>query len=179
MLKNPFAPISAPGSEAKYASFVVFWPCLWAHLDRRPGQQRLFQHAEEFSEVHLKGCAKSDELVILWPSSAALSSRLMTSTARLSSTAGLPAAAATPRSEGLGGGTRISRGGVVDAFTRDLELMEVIAAADAVVNARGSGGRGGLVGTRLLLDNPNGRSCRSRNRGGTRSLFSRPPKEGW
>src|SRR5215218_8921080 len=44
--------------------------------------------------------------------------------------------------------------------------MEVIAAADAVVNARGSGGRGGLVGTRLLLENPNGRSCRSRNRGG-------------
>jgi hypothetical protein len=130
-------------------------------------------------EVHLKGCAKSDELVILWPSSAALSSRLMTSTARLSSTAGFPAAAATPRSEGLGGGTRISRGGVVDAFTRDLELMEVIAAADAVVNARGSGGRGGLVGTRLLLDNPNGRSCRSRNRGGTRSLFSRSSKEGW
>jgi hypothetical protein len=134
---------------------------------------------EEFSEVHLKGCAKSDELVILWPSSAALSSRLMSSTARLSSTAGFPAAAATPRSEGLGGGTRISRGGVVDAFTRDLELMEVIAAADAVVNARGSGGRGGLVGTRLLLDNPNGRSCRSRNRGGTRSLFSRSSKEGW
>ena len=60
----------------------------------------------------------------------------MTSTARLSSTAGFPAAAATPRSEGLGGGTRISRGGVVDAFTRDLELMEVIAAADAVVKAR-------------------------------------------
>jgi len=29
--------------------------------------------------------------------------------------------------------------------------MEVVAAADAVVNARGSGGRGGLVGTRLLL----------------------------
>src|SRR3712207_2734423 len=104
----------------------------------------------------------------------------MTSTARLSSTVGFPAAAATPRSEGLGGGTRISRGGVVDAFTRDLELMEVIVAADAVVNARGSGGRGGLVGTRLLLDNPHGRSCRSRsNRGGTRSLFSRPPKEGW
>src|SRR5215204_1760924 len=134
---------------------------------------------EEFSEVHLKGCAKSDELVIVWPSSAALSSRLMTSTARLSSTAGFPAAAATPRSEGLGGGTRISRGGVVDAFTRDLELMEVIVAADAVVNARGSGGRGGLVGTRLLLENPNGRSCRSRNRGGTRSLFSRSSKEGW
>ena len=134
----------------------------------------------EFSEGHLIGCAKSDDkLVILRPSSAALSSRLMTSTARLSSTAGFPAAAATPRSEGFGGGTRISRGGVVDAFTRDLELMEVIAAADAVVNARGSGGRGGLVGTRLLLDNPHGRSCRSRNRGGTRSLFSRPPKEGW
>jgi hypothetical protein len=88
------------------------------------------------SEVHLRGCAKSDELVILRPSSAALSSRLRTSTARLSSTAGFPAAAATPRSEGLGGGTRISRGGVVDAFTRDLEPMEVIAAADAVVNAR-------------------------------------------
>ena len=67
----------------------------------------------------------------------------------------------------------------MDAFTRDLELMEVIVATDAVVNAHGSGGRGGLVGTRLLLDNPNGRSCRSRNRGGTRCLFSRPPKEGW
>ena len=67
----------------------------------------------------------------------------------------------------------------MDAFTRDLELMEVITAADAVVNARGSGGRAGLVGTRLLLDNPNGRSCRSRNKGGTRSLFSRSSKEGW
>jgi hypothetical protein len=67
----------------------------------------------------------------------------------------------------------------VDAFTRDFELMEHIAAADAVVNARGSGGCARLVGTRLLLDNPHGRSCRSRNRGGTRSLFSRPPKEGW
>src|SRR5215203_4954552 len=135
---------------------------------------------EEFSEVHLKGCAKSDELVILQPSSAALSSRLMTSTARLSSTAGFPAAAAKRRVvKVLGGGTRISRGGVVDAFARELELMELIAAADAVVNARGSGGRAGVVGTRLLLDNPNGRSCRSRNRGGTRCLFSRSPKEGW
>ena len=92
---------------------------------------------EAFSEVHLKGYAKSDKLAIPRPSSAALSSRLMTSTARLSSTAGFPAAAATPRSEVFGGGTRISRGGVMDAFTRDLELMEVIAAAeDAVVNAR-------------------------------------------
>ena len=67
----------------------------------------------------------------------------------------------------------------MDAFTKDLELMEVVAAADAVVNARGSGGRRGLLGRRLLLDNPNGRSCRSRNRGGIRSLFSRSPKEGW
>jgi hypothetical protein len=31
----------------------------------------------------------------------------------------------------------------VDAFTRDLELMEVISAADAMVNARGAGGSGG------------------------------------
>ena len=31
----------------------------------------------------------------------------------------------------------------MDAFTRDLELMEVISAADALVNARGSGGSGG------------------------------------
>src|SRR5829696_3465761 len=53
VLKNPFAPISAPGSEAQYASFVVFWPCLWPHLDRRPGQQRLFQHAGEFCEIEL------------------------------------------------------------------------------------------------------------------------------
>jgi hypothetical protein len=44
----------------------------------------------------------------------------------------------------------------VDAFTRDLELMELIAAEDAVVNARGSGGRAGVGGTRLLLDNPHG-----------------------
>jgi hypothetical protein len=55
---------------------------------------------------------------------------------RPSNTEGFAAAAATPRSEGLGGGIRISRGGVVDAFTRDLELMEVIVAADAVVKAR-------------------------------------------
>jgi hypothetical protein len=50
----------------------------------------------------------------------------------------LSGASAKRRSEGFGGGTRISRGGVVDAlFRRDLELMEVIAAAeDAVVNAR-------------------------------------------
>ena len=40
----------------------------------------------------------------------------------------------------------------MDAFTRDFELMEHIAAADAVVNARGSGGCARLVGTRLLLD---------------------------
>src|SRR5215208_4647639 len=55
VLKNPFAPISAPGSEAKYASFVVFWPCLWPHLDRRPGQQRLFQHAVDFSHLSQTG----------------------------------------------------------------------------------------------------------------------------
>ena len=49
----------------------------------------------------------------------------------------LSGASAKRRSEVFGGGTRISRGGVVDAFRRDLELMEVIAAAeDAVVNAR-------------------------------------------
>jgi hypothetical protein len=49
----------------------------------------------------------------------------------------LSGASAKRRSEGFGGGTRISRGGVVDAFRRDLQLMEVIAAAeDAVVNAR-------------------------------------------
>src|SRR5215212_1757598 len=155
-------------------SFHSSWPLSDPHSGPIPDFQTVSEG--EFSEVHLKGCAKSDELVILRPSSAALSSRLMTSTARLSSTAGFPAAAATPRSEGSGGGIRISRGGVVDAFTRDLELMEVIAAADAVVNARGSGGRGGLASTRLLLDNPHGRSCRSRNRDGTRSLFSRPPK---
>ena len=59
----------------------------------------------------------------------------------------------------------------MDAFTRDFELMEHIAAADAVVNARGSGGCARLVGTRLLLDNPNGRSCRSRNREQGRDTF--------
>jgi hypothetical protein len=48
----------------------------------------------------------------------------------------LSGASAKRRSEVFGGGTRISRGGVVDAFRRDLELMEVIAAADAAVNAR-------------------------------------------
>ena len=50
----------------------------------------------------------------------------------------LSGARAKRRSEVFGGGTRISRGGVVDAlFRRDLELMEVIAAAeDAVLNAR-------------------------------------------
>jgi hypothetical protein len=50
----------------------------------------------------------------------------------------LSGASAKRRSEAFGGGTRISRGGVVDAlFRRDLQLMEVIAAAeDAVVNAR-------------------------------------------
>jgi hypothetical protein len=30
---------------------VVFWPCFWLLLDRRPGRQRLFQHAGVFSEV--------------------------------------------------------------------------------------------------------------------------------
>ena len=49
----------------------------------------------------------------------------------------LSGASAKRRSEVFGGGTRISRGGVVDAFRRELQLMEVIAAAeDAVVNAR-------------------------------------------
>jgi hypothetical protein len=65
----------------------------------------------------------------------------MTSTTRLSSTAGFPAAAAQRRrvvkvwraAHVLVGD---SRGGVMDAFRRDLELMELIAAADAVVNAR-------------------------------------------
>src|SRR5215208_7918734 len=53
VLKSPFAPISAPGSEAKYASFVVFWSCLWPHLDRRPGQKRLFQHADKLRRALL------------------------------------------------------------------------------------------------------------------------------
>jgi steroid delta-isomerase-like uncharacterized protein len=51
LLKNPFAPFSGLGSEAENAVFVVFWPCFWPLLDRRPGQQRLFQHAGVFSEL--------------------------------------------------------------------------------------------------------------------------------
>ena len=49
-----------------------------------------------------------------------------------------PPAAAATRNEVFGVGTRITKGGgVVDAFRRDPELMEVIAAAeDAVVEAR-------------------------------------------
>src|SRR5215207_3118148 len=64
VLKNPFAAISAPGSEAKYASFVVFWPCLWPHLDRRPGQQRLFQHAGVFCEVRRHGVLRSSSTLL-------------------------------------------------------------------------------------------------------------------
>src|SRR5215212_1116451 len=64
VLKNPFAPISAPGSEAKCASFVVFWPCLWPHLDRRPGQQRLFQHAGEFCEVRRHGVLRNSSTLL-------------------------------------------------------------------------------------------------------------------
>ena len=62
----------------------------------------------------------------------------------------------------------------MDAFRRELELMEVIAAAeDAVkIHARGSGESGGLAGTRLLLENPHRRlsspSC----------LFSPPDSPG-
>src|SRR5215208_6742831 len=92
--------------------FDPFWPPCASQIHAHSVALTPFRTVSEgeFSEVHLKGCAKSDELVILRPSSAALSSRLMTSMTRLSSTAGFPAAAATPRSEGLGGGTRISRG---------------------------------------------------------------------
>src|SRR5215213_4962901 len=53
VLKNPFAPISAPGSEAKYASFVVCWPGVWPQLDPRPAQQRRFQHADKLRRALL------------------------------------------------------------------------------------------------------------------------------
>src|SRR5215212_4811559 len=43
LLKNPFGPSSAPGSGAKYGVLVVFSPCFWAVLDRRPGRGLLFQ----------------------------------------------------------------------------------------------------------------------------------------
>ena len=51
MLKNSFALSSAPGSGAENAVIVVFWPCFRALLDRRPGRQRLFQHAETIIEL--------------------------------------------------------------------------------------------------------------------------------
>ncbi|HKH36383.1 MAG TPA: universal stress protein [Rubrobacter sp.] len=31
----------------------MFWSCLWPHLDRRPGQQRLFQHADKLRRALL------------------------------------------------------------------------------------------------------------------------------
>src|SRR5829696_5831239 len=48
LLKNPFAPCSAPGSGAEYAVSVAFSPCFRALLDRRPGPHLLFQQAEPF-----------------------------------------------------------------------------------------------------------------------------------
>src|SRR5918994_641738 len=48
LLKNPFAPPSAPSSGAKYSVLVVFSPCFRALLDRRPSRHLLFQHADPF-----------------------------------------------------------------------------------------------------------------------------------
>ena len=48
VLKNSFALYSALGSGAENVVFVVFWPCFGPLLDRRPGRQRLFQHAVPF-----------------------------------------------------------------------------------------------------------------------------------
>src|SRR3712207_1029714 len=51
VLKNSFARSSASEPGAENDVFVVFWPCFESLLDRRPGPQRLFQQAGEFSEV--------------------------------------------------------------------------------------------------------------------------------
>ena len=48
LLKNSFTLSSAPGSWAKYAVYVVFWPCFRALLESRPGRQPLFQQAVAF-----------------------------------------------------------------------------------------------------------------------------------
>jgi hypothetical protein len=49
LLKNSFALSSAPGSGAEYAVSVVFRPCFWTLLDRRPGRRLLFHQAVDFS----------------------------------------------------------------------------------------------------------------------------------
>src|SRR5829696_1041119 len=49
VLKNPFAPCSAPEHDV----FVAFRPRFRALLYLRPGRQLLFQHAEAFYDVGL------------------------------------------------------------------------------------------------------------------------------
>jgi hypothetical protein len=67
LLKNPFAPSSAPGAEAKYGAFVVFSPRFRALLDRRLGRGPLFQQAGAFCEVRIDGVLRSSDasLVLL------------------------------------------------------------------------------------------------------------------
>jgi hypothetical protein len=55
LLKNSFALVSAPGSGAENAGFVVFWACFEPLLDRRPDRQRLFQQPDSF---HALGCIR-------------------------------------------------------------------------------------------------------------------------
>jgi hypothetical protein len=57
LFKNSFALSCAPGSGTEYVVFVVFWTCLPALMDRRPGRQPLFQHAGS-----IWGCAECPTL---------------------------------------------------------------------------------------------------------------------
>ena len=50
LLKNPFAPLSAPSSGAACGVFVAFWSRFRVLLGHRPGRRLLFQHADPFLE---------------------------------------------------------------------------------------------------------------------------------